>query len=628
MVPASNSSSFSTTGAAIGNGNDNDDTLLGADPSTSLPLGAGSSSSSNNNDDNVFDVVVLGGGVVGLAILRTLSMSMSLQSQCQCQRRLKVVCVEQQPHLLSAASGSNSGIVCTGVDAPLGSLERALIRDSISTIRPYLRDMNIPHRDCGSLVTLWPWDDITDDSTYEDDIDSTTTTTEGQGIQAQRDNQNKKLRQVASESWEAGDTHAKILTAEEIHRMEPALALSSSSSSKVFGGVHIPGEIVVDPWLYSVSLAVQARHLGATIYTDWECDAEQSEWNDEERQWTLHRHCRRRRRRRGDTNCEVFSSSSTPDIIKARVVINACGIYSDKMQQATTTAMAMAKTISTDVNGETRPQSHTTKKNLLPAPPYEARPRRGQYVIYSQCGQGRGQRDSDKLKLKKDKLLLVRPIQPIPTQFSKGVFVFSTLYDQVVVGPTALDQTSREDNSLDPKVRLQLEQHGRRILPEIFTSSNSKSNSSSSNYIGEYVGIRPGTSQRDYQIHSYPLTNWITVGGIRSTGLTASLGIGRYVARMVAPLLLITSSVSSSTSSSSSVSLLQNDNYDDSNTTSTSTSTSMCALPPLEEMVKEFHSSGDKESVTIHGHPYKVTHPITRFGWKSQTGFASACPDK
>ena len=37
------------------------------------------------------------------------------------------------------------------------------------------------------------------------------------------------------------------------------------------------------------------------------------------------------------------------------------------------------------------------------------------------------------------------------------------------------------------------------------------------------------TTKRDYQINLHTKSNFITVGGIRSTGLTASLGIGRHV---------------------------------------------------------------------------------------------------
>ena len=44
-----------------------------------------------------------------------------------------------------------------------------------------------------------------------------------------------------------------------------------------------------------------------------------------------------------------------------------------------------------------------------------------------------------------------------------------------------------------------------------------------------YAGLRPATEKKEYRINFYPEKNWICVGGIRSTGLTAALGIASYV---------------------------------------------------------------------------------------------------
>ena len=45
-----------------------------------------------------------------------------------------------------------------------------------------------------------------------------------------------------------------------------------------------------------------------------------------------------------------------------------------------------------------------------------------------------------------------------------------------------------------------------------------------------YAGLRPATEHQDYQISQDAAQNYITVGGIRSTGLSAALGIARHVA--------------------------------------------------------------------------------------------------
>jgi glycerol-3-phosphate dehydrogenase len=434
------------------------------------------------SNDDVYDLVVVGGGIVGLAILRAATLE-----------GWRCALIERESDLLSWASGSNSGIICTGVDATPGTLERALIRDSISRIRLFCAEMNVPNRPCGSLVCHWPWD-------MED-----------------------RLQKVLLESHEAGDTHACYLSADQVKRMEPNL------NPDCLGAIHIPGEIVVDPWLFSIAFASHARENGASIFTNFCFDAESSQYNDGV--WTI---CRVRE--------STDATRNVPDKLKAKVLVNASGVWADLIDR--------------DICNETK---------------FTVRPRRGQYQIFSSNYQTN----------------ITHPIQPIPTQRTKGVFVFSSLYDQVIVGPTALDQDSRTDRSIDREVANELAKNGKRILRELDLSNDQ---------IGEYAGIRPGTDRRDYQISFDYSRRWISAAGIRSTGLTASLGIGHHVARLLQSVLPEPTVLSESMETT--------------------------PLPPVPLLVDEFHNRSDG-SVHIGGHDYKVTHPITRFGWEARTGLAS-----
>ena len=48
-----------------------------------------------------------------------------------------------------------------------------------------------------------------------------------------------------------------------------------------------------------------------------------------------------------------------------------------------------------------------------------------------------------------------------------------------------------------------------------------------------YAGLRPATEFKDYQITAHPAHAMVTVGGIRSTGLSAALGIAGHVLGLV-----------------------------------------------------------------------------------------------
>jgi glycerol-3-phosphate dehydrogenase len=441
-----------------------------------MPIGNPPTTSSSNDDglpdfssSPLLDVVVIGGGVVGLAVARAATL-----------QGYHCAVLEGEADLLSWASGSNSGIACTGVDATPGSLERALIRDSIAQLPTFLQEMRVPHDATGSLVCHWPWDE------------------------------QDKLEEVLAESHVAGDTHAQRLSAAQVLAKEPHL------NPSVQGAVHIPGEIVVDPWLYSIALALQARENGALIYTLCPVDPTSLSWDGQE--WTI--------------------PTSTHGSLRAKAVVCATGAWAADWEQ-----------------------SMDSRTDL------QAAPRRGQYRVFQATST----------------TAIRHPLQPIPTQRTKGIFVFGSLYNQIVVGPTALDQDSKEDRSVDPAVTEELTRHACRLLPHLEPELQ---------HVGSYVGIRPGTNQRDYQIRTRFAQHWITVAGIRSTGLTASLGIGRHVTHLLQQVLR------------------------EAGIQRTPLATPHATpLPLLTDLIRDYQTRNDG-CVEIHGNVYKVTHPVTQLGWQ------------
>jgi glycerol-3-phosphate dehydrogenase len=201
--------------------------------------------------------------------------------------------------------------------------------------------------------------------------------------------------------------------------------------------------------------------------------------------------------------------------------------------------------------------------------------------------------------------VLRHPIQPVPTPHTKGIFVFPTLYGQLVVGPTADDQASRTDRTVCAATRARLWAHVRSVFAPTARLEEAT-------ILGDYVGIRPATDQRDYQIHVDVRRRFLTCGGIRSTGLTASLGIGRHVLDLLRSTGLLLSTTTTTTSGSS--------------TTASCREPIQRPLPPVADLARQFRASDDG-SISIDGYRYRVTHPLTRWGWWSMANDDSDSDD-
>ncbi|MFC8427118.1 FAD-dependent oxidoreductase [Streptomyces sp. NPDC057253] len=135
-------------------------------------------------------------------------------------------------------------------------------------------------------------------------------------------------------------------------------------------------------------------------------------------------------------------------------------------------------------------------------------PRRGQLLVFD--------------KFARD---LVRHILlPVPTALGKGVLVAPTVHGNVLLGPTAEDLDDKRATHSTAEGLRALRDQGRRILPALLDEE----------VTAVYAGLRAATEHEDYRITAHPEQAYVTVGGIRSTGLTASLAVAAYVTDLLA----------------------------------------------------------------------------------------------
>jgi len=99
------------------------------------------------------------------------------------------------------------------------------------------------------------------------------------------------------------------------------------------------------------------------------------------------------------------------------------------------------------------------------------------------------------------------------------VVITRTAFGNLLVGPTSEPQDDREHATVTESRLRDLRTAGEAMLPAL----------AKHDVTALYAGLRPATEFSDYQIEAIPGQRWITVGGIRSTGLTAALGIAAHV---------------------------------------------------------------------------------------------------
>ena len=123
-----------------------------------------------------------------------------------------------------------------------------------------------------------------------------------------------------------------------------------------------------------------------------------------------------------------------------------------------------------------------------------------------------------------DPALLERVRLPVPSAGTKGVLVFPTVDGKLVAGPTAHDQDDKHDWSVRPEARDEVLGKAQSLVPELVGAEP----------IAAYAGLRPAGVGVNYLIERSPVQpHLVNVAAIRSTGLSASLGIAEHVMGLV-----------------------------------------------------------------------------------------------
>jgi glycerol-3-phosphate dehydrogenase len=359
----------------------------------------------------IADVAIVGAGVVGTAIARTLA-----------HYALDCVLAEGAPDVGTGTSKANTAILHTGFDAKPGSLESRLLSRGSALLRDYAAAAGIPVERTGALLVAW---------TPE---------------------QSAVLPAIEENARRNGYLAVRRVGTAELYRREPRLGPGA------LGALEIPDEAIICPWTPPLAFATEAVGAGVRLLL--------------------------RARVTGVAPADDgYELSTTRGPLRCRWVVNAAGLGSD------------------------------TVDRMFGGDGFTIRPRRGELIVF------------DKLA----RPLLGSILLPVPTARTKGVLVAPTVYGNVLLGPTAEDVADSGNTATTASGLGSLVAAGQRILPGL----------AGEEVTATYAGLRAATEHSDYQIYVDAARRYACVAGIRSTGLSASLGIAEHVAGLLSEAGLV-----------------------------------------------------------------------------------------
>lgn len=171
----------------------------------------------------MFDVLVIGGGVIGATVLRELS-----------KYEINACLLEKESDVCMGASRANSGVVHAGFDAPEGSLKAKFNVAGNLMMEDLCKDLGVKYKKNGSLVVAFSDEDLA------------------------------TLEELKKRGKANGVKELEIISATELRNLEPNI------SDEAVGALYAKTGGIVCPYELTIAAIGNAMDNGATLYTDFE----------------------------------------------------------------------------------------------------------------------------------------------------------------------------------------------------------------------------------------------------------------------------------------------------------------------------------------------------------------------
>ncbi len=352
------------------------------------------------------DVLIIGAGAVGCAIAWELA-----------KYRCRVTVVDKNEDVGGDASKSNSAIIHTGYDASPGTLESRLVVAANPMYDMITRDLDVPFSRIGAVLPAFT------------------------------DEQFAKLPEIKEKAFRNNVFDVEFKSAAELLEMEPNL------NPEVKGGLYIPRESIIDPFILVQAYAENAYENGAEFLLDTRVTGIRHEAGG-------------------------YVVETTGGEIEAAWVINSAALYCDEIAA------------------------------MVGKADYKVVARKGQFYILD----------------KNTSCKVSHIVLPIPTKITKGKLVCPTIHGNMLIGPTAEDQDSKTDKSTTAAGLASITADVSKMIPGVNVRDT----------ITQYSGLRPNRNPEGLHVDLYDdLPGYINLSGVRSTGLTLSAAMGKYVVQQM-----------------------------------------------------------------------------------------------
>lgn len=333
--------------------------------------------------------------------------------------RADVLVLEREEDVCCGTSKANSAIVHAGYDAANGSLMAKLNVEGSRLMPALSKELDFPYENNGSLVVMVSEDD------------------------------RPALNRLYENGVANGVEGLRIVERDELVQMEPNI------SDQAVAALYAPTGAIVCPFGLTFALAENAARNGVKFQFDTEVTGiEKTDGG-----WKL---------------------STTRGDVEARVVVNAAGVYADKLH------------------------------NMVSEDAMTITPRRGDYFLLDHSAQGH----------------VSHTIFQLPGKFGKGVLVAPTVHGNIIVGPTAIDIEDKEgvattQAGLD-EVRAKCGLAVKDVpLRQTITS---------------FAGLRAHEARHEFFIGEVQ-PGFVDCAGIESPGLSSAPAIGVMVSGIVKDIL-------------------------------------------------------------------------------------------